>query len=222
MKEEFISPKVFRLRLQISKTLFKKYVREEVIKLDRSKPIGKTWKLEWYTNRDRVIKNSSDPTRYTPEAIQQRRQKKTRRMYAEEDAVDENENGVDSDIDTMLEAEEPEDADREFTSTMSKREADAVKKLYDAKRSKLAFLKEAGVLVESAAVAREWEQIAITVRKQVMAVSDRVCQLFASMDDPREIKRMLDDEHIHALSRLQYEVKVDAGEASPDILNDEE
>lgn len=220
MKEEFISPKVFRLRLQISKTLFKKYVREEVIRLDRSKPIGKTWKLEWYANRDRVIKQSSDPTRYTPEAIQQRKERKSRKQFAQEDAVDEAENGVENNIDDILEAEEPDDVDGEFSSAMSKREADAVKKLYDAKRAKLAYLKEAGILVESAVVVREWEQIAITVRKAVMSISDRVCQLFASMQDANEIKQMLDDEHVHALSRLHYEVKVDAGEASAEILED--
>ena len=81
-------------------------------------------------------------------------------------------------------------------------------------------MKEASVLVESAVVIKDWEVIAITVRKQIMAISDRVCQLFASMSDANEIKKMLDEEHVHALSRLHYEVKINSGEEK-DILRDE-
>lgn len=211
MKEEMIHPKVFRSRLQISKSLYKRYVRESIIRLDKDHPIGKTYKLEWYTNRDAVLKNSNDVTRYTPEAIQQRMQKRTSKVYAEQDTIFETQNGVDDSIDQMMEAEDPDDDD-EFSETMSKREADAIKKLYDAKRAKLAFFKEAGVLIESARVMEEWEPIAISVKKSVLAVPDRTCQLCASMTDAHEIKIMLTTELTHALSRLHYELKVENGE----------
>lgn len=213
-KEEFISQKIFCLRMGISRSTFKKFIKEGVVKYDKTKPHVNSYLLEWYSNRDSVIKNSRDPSRYTPGEIAKRQKERRLKRYATEDAVSETENAGEKSPDELLEIEEPEDADGEFDSNMSKREAEAVKQLYLAKQAKLKYLKDAGVVVESARVVREWEEIAHSVQKAMLAIPARVSELFASMTDAKEIEQMMTEEIVHGLTRLHYEHKVEVGESS--------
>ena len=99
-----------------------------------------------------------------------------------------------------------EPSDAEFHPAMARRESEAVKQLYLAKQAKLKFLKDAGVLMETEKIKQEWEAIAIAVRKTMLAIPDRVSELYASMMTADEIRNNLTKEIINSLSNLKYEM----------------
>jgi len=109
-------------------------------------------------------------------------------------------NGVN--VDTLIEP-----ADSEFNSAMGRRQSEAVKQLYLAKQAKLKFLKEAGILMETEKIKQEWEAIAISVRKTMLAIPDRVSELYASMLSADEIRKNLTKEIINSLTNLKFEME---------------
>jgi len=211
LQKEYITSKVFKMRLGIGSSTFKKAMKDRHIYYDKTKPVGNSYMIEWYSNRKSFLENASNPLRYTPEEIQKRLQNRLKKDYQIVERVERSQSDGGKSADELLEIEEPEDVDNEFKQRMNKREAEAVKQLYLAKQAKFKYLKDAGVVVESARVIREWKEIAIHVKKLMLAIPNRVSELFASMTDAKEIKELLTIEIVHALSRLHYEYKVEVG-----------
>lgn len=100
--------------------------------------------------------------------------------------------------------------DDEFHGDISRREAEAIKQVYMAKQAKLKYLREMGILIKADRVRSEWEEIAVRVRKAMLAIPDRVAHIFATTTDPLIIHKTMTTEISHALSRLQYEVQGDS------------
>jgi len=114
-------------------------------------------------------------------------------------------------VDSLI---EPSDA--EFHPAMARRESEAVKQLYLAKQAKLKFFKDAGVLMETAKIKEEWEAIAISVQKTMLAIPDRVSELYASMLSADEIRKNLTKEITNSLTNLKFDIDKSNGKKIQD------
>lgn len=195
--KEYISRPELRERLGISKPAEKKAIDTGRLKLELYK--GK-WMYEWHSNRTRFIGSSRDPFRYTPDKVAKRKPLTLKRKIKLKATMGNEDDRGNHPIDLI---EDPPDKDGDFIPGMNKVKAEAVKQLYLAKSAKLSFLKEAGLLVEMAQIKKEGEEIATRVQKVILAIPDRVAELYASMTDAKEIHQNLTDELIHALTNLR-------------------
>lgn len=210
-KEEWISPAIFKRRLAISGNTYRTARSEGRIHEETKN--GRRL-IEWISQSKNFINTSREPMRYRAEEVNKRLRQKGRAIIrANGSPVSPAMAGKDDyGLDDFLDVKEPEDEDGEFTPEMGKRQSEAVKQLYLAKQAKLKYLKDIGLLVETEAVIREWQEIAIYIQKQMLSIPDRVSELFASINDPREIQKILITEITHVLTGLKYEVKNSAGE----------
>ena len=207
--EEWIKPIQFRRRLEISGVAYRNARKDGRI---FEKKVGSMVLVEWNSSRRKFIDTSRQPLRYTDEEIQKRLDERLNRKHIAKHGsppASEKKSGNEKAKETaesLLNSEELENDD-EFSNVNSKRNAEAIKQHYLAKQAKLRFLKDAGVLMETTQVKKEWEALAVQVRKLVMGVPDRVSELFASMSDSREIQDMLTKELFTCLTNLKYEIK---------------
>ena len=101
-----------------------------------------------------------------------------------------------------------EPTDTEFTNDMSRNEAETVKQIYLAKQAKIKYLKEINALTDTQKQIDLAVIIAVNVKKAVMAVPDRVSELYASMENGKEIKDDLKKELTFALSKLKFDLEI--------------
>lgn len=221
-QEEWIKPIVFRRRLAISGATYREARASGRVKEEKRDGIRK---IEWFSNRKSFIDTCKSPMRYTSQAVMERQRARDKRKakqraeargelppgmpedLTEKDFEVELDEPEKAGVDDLLEADVPEDEEGEFSERMTKREAEAVKQQYLARQAKVKFLKEVGSLMETTQILREWQEIAVTIRKQMLAIPDRVAELFASMTDAREIHNNLTEEITHALNALRFEIK---------------
>lgn len=188
------------------------------------------WKYEWYSNKKLFIESSGKAFRYTDDAIAERlnknpkslRVKTQHRRYVPvikktDIKMDQEDKTGTHPIDVI---EEPPDKDGDFTRNMSRVQAEAVKQVYLAKKAKLSFLKDAGILIETAVVQKEWEEIAVRLRKVILSIPDRVSEVYASMTSAIDIHKNLTEELVHALTSLQFEIKNEDGDKN-DYFNED-
>jgi len=194
VQKEYIKPADFRKRLAISRAVYCRAVKGNRI---FEEEFGKSKRIEWYQNRTTFIQTCRDPKRYSPESIKARQIKRGIIAPPPEGELI---------ADNLLKAKELE-LDEEFAATKTKREAESIKQLYLAKQAKLRFLKDAGTLMETSEVISELEQLAIRLRKQFLAIPARVSEIFASIEDSKEINKILKEELTHVLSNFKYEIK---------------
>lgn len=105
------------------------------------------------------------------------------------------------------EIEEPIDTDNEFSPQMTRREAETVKQVYQAKAAKLKFLKEMGAVTDTKLFMDHAIIMATAVQKACMSIPDRVSELYASMTEPSAIKEDLTKELTYALSKLKFDIE---------------
>lgn len=202
--KEYITKKEFARRMGISNYAVVMAIKSgRIIPEDRG--TGKEY-LEWYSSRERFINLSKRPD-VTRQAVSEYGDSlKTSDVRATPannrkiKATKVNSHPLDS-------VQDPPDTDGDFHPQMNRFEAESVKQVYLAKQAKLKFLKEAGLLVEAQTVKREWEEIAVRVQKAMLAIPDRVSEIFASINDADKIHKYLEAEIRHALSSLQYSMK---------------
>lgn len=202
--KEYISQSEFCRRLGITKRTLFLAKQNGRVKVERG-PENYN-KMEWHEQRKNFVDTSDDPDRYDESAIKERirlRNSKAEKEKKKSGSLSKR-SGAEHPMDNV---EEPEDEDGDFTPGMNRAQAEAVKQVYLAKQAKLKFLKDAGILIESQIVKKEWEEIAVRVQKAMMAIPDRVAEIFASMTDAHAIHKDLTKEIIHALSSLHYQVK---------------
>lgn len=200
--KEYLTKAQFARRLGIHYNVLLRAIKAgRVEQVDR---FGKT-RIEYHSNRRRFIESSRNPERF----MNDRAKHKGNNGRIGSKKVDTiKTNNVAHEVDLM---EPPPDTDGDFRPQMSRMEAESVKQVYLAKQAKLKFLKQAGVLIETDKVKREWEEIAVRVQKAMLSIPDRVSEIFASIDDAEEIHQELTTEIHHALSSLQYRVKIEDG-----------
>lgn len=221
--KEYISKKEFARRMGISSYAVVMAIKSgRIIPEDRGS--GKEY-LEWYSSKERFINLSKRPD-VTRQAVSEYEDSlktsdvrvapgnngKIKQKYK---ATVVNSHPLDS-------VQDPPDTDGDFHPQMSRLEAESVKQVYLAKQAKLKFLKDAGLLVEAQTVKREWEEIAVRVQKAMLAIPDRVSEIFASVNDAEKIHKDLEKEIRHALTSLQYTMKSeDKHERIKKIVEDE-
>lgn len=199
--KEYITQAEFCKRLGITKTaLFFAIRAGRVIK----EIIDGQPRIEFKSNRERFINSSTVAQRYnnidakTGNCIPVKQKSKLESRIIK----------VKNKSHRMDDIPDPDDGDGDFHPQMSRLEAESVKQVYLAKQAKLKFLKDAGVLIEVNTVKREWEEIAVRVQKAMLAIPDRVSEIFSSINDAERIHKDLTTEIRHALSSLQYRVKL--------------
>lgn len=191
------------------------------------------WKYEWYSNKKLFIESSGKAFRYTDEAIAARLKKDSKdpknlrpcmqhKRYVPIKKTDiemdkEDKTGTHP-IDVI---EEPPDKDGDFTRNMSRVQAEAVKQVYLAKKAKLSFLKDAGILIEASVVQKEWEEIAVRLRKVILSIPDRVSEVYASMTSATDIHNNLTEELVHALTSLVFEINKEDKEGKNDYFSED-
>jgi len=198
--KEYIRQSEFCKRLGISKQALQQAERRGRVKIEI---YNGNRRIEWHENRRSYIESSRQPYRYKTMAVLKRKNGKRSNGNQESEIKKKNGNHP---IDLI---EDPDDKDGDFRPNMGRLEAESVKQVYLAKQAKLKFLKEAGILIESAVVQKEWEEIAIRVQKAMVSIPDRVAEMFASIDDAEKIRADLMSEITHALSSMQYRVKTE-------------
>lgn len=223
---ELITPKQFRIRLMMSRPTYMRVKREGIVSETN---VNGHPMISWEENKSRFIASAPDPDRYLPEAIQKRDKKRILRESAIDsqrlarrlnnkpklnnlppvsevknadpvklnDAEDEDNN--DLDMNEIM-------GDSKQHPTMMRRSAEAVKQVYLAKQAKLRFLRDAGILMETTAVIEEWKNLATYMRKQLLAIPDRICELCVNMS-AREIHKLILDELVHVMTGMRYEIK---------------
>jgi len=197
-QKEYIKQIEFCRRLSISKQGLQSAIRRGRVKLEQV-PGHKTPRIEWFENRKTFVETSRTPSRYFKDQkilkikLKNGKQKESTKKI----------NGTHT-IDLI---QEPEDPDGDFNPQTSRLEAEAVKQVYLAKQAKLKFLKDAGILIETDGVVKEWQDIAVRVQKAMLSIPDRVSEIFASSSDAHEIHKTLDTEIRHGLSSLVYNLK---------------
>ena len=197
--KEYISRVELRKRLGISKPAERKAMDAGRLKLELYRGL---WQYDWYANRKLFIESARDPYRYTAINVSKRNGKSgSGKIKPRKKATMEQEDHRGNHPIDLI--EEPPDADGDFQPGMSRMKAETVKQLYLAKRAKLDFLRNAGLLVEMEKIKREAEEIAVRLQKAILAIPDRVSELYASMTDAREIHTNLVKELSYALSSLK-------------------
>ena len=197
--EEYITQVEFCRRLGISRQALLHATKRDRVTIEMHN--GKR-QIEYHRNRRSYIRSSRTPERFvsmTGEAIV-----KHKTTEGKKDRISKLKNG----FHPMDLIEDPPDKDGDFHSGMNRVEAESVKQVYLAKQAKLKFLKSAGILIESEVVKREWEEIAVRVQKSMLAIPDRVSEIFASVNDADKIHNDLTAEIRHVLTSLQYRVKI--------------
>jgi hypothetical protein len=171
--------------------------------------------IEYYSNRRSYIQTSRTPSRYTSTeygmSVNVNNKDKHKKSSRSQTG-----SAFSHPVDLI---EEPPDKDGEFRPGIDRIEAEGVKQIYLAKQAKLKFLQASGILIETETVKREWKDIALRVQKTMLSIPDRVSEIFASMNDAEKIHNELTAEIRHALSSLQYRVKLD--DLQDDDLNEE-
>jgi len=201
--EDWITQAEFARRLGISKVALHK--AEKCGRVDIEIRNGRP-RIEYHSNRRAFIETSNRPERYVQNEVEKRLKHKNKKVNSRNRSESSGNNGFHP-VDLI---EDPPDKDGDFTHSMNRHQAESVKQVYLAKQAKLKFLKEAGILIETEVVKREWQEIAMRVQKAMLAIPDRVAEIFASTTDADKIHNDLNSEIRHALSSLQYTVKVDA------------
>jgi len=219
--KEYITKNEFCKRLGITGTNLYVAIRRGRVLVEKYN--GKP-RIEWHENRRRFIETARIHQRYTKDAINKRignngseNGKENPRSNLKQDSyADSNKFYHPTDL-----IQDPIDKDGDFLPQMSKLQAEAVKQVYFAKQAKIKFLKDAGILIETAIVQKEWEEIAMRVQKTMMSIPDRVAEMFASINDAEKIHRDLTSEISHALSSLQYKVNIEEKDDRIEELIDE-
>jgi len=85
---------------------------------------------------------------------------------------------------------------------------------FKALREEMDYEKEMGRLIPMSAVEERWGKIAVTVRKSILALPDRLAPLMAAEDDARECWKMLDQECRAMLEDLATDLKQGGGGGS--------
>jgi hypothetical protein len=175
---------------------------DKAVKAGRIKRVFRNGRpfFDWEKNRDSFIATTTKP----PE-----------RYFAALSKLNASTNRQPERIDCVREP-----VDKEFSPIMKKLEAESMKQIYLAKQAKLKFLKDSGLLIDVQTVRRDWEEIAVRVQKAMLAIPDRVAEIFASVDDAEKIRFDLEKEIRYALSNLQYNAKV-KNERVEKIVEDE-
>lgn len=222
MAKEYVTAQELYRRLGISVTAGRKAEKAGRLK---SELVKGRWLYDFSKNKRMFLSSSRDPMQHTPDKVRSRNLKrnnvKSKRksdsvVVQEEDDLDESGNHP---IDLI---EDPVDTDGDFTQGMTKVQAESVKQVYLAKRAKVAFLKEVGVLVEQAVIKEEWEDLAVKTQKSVLAVPDRVAELFAASTDSKWIHAELTKELRYALSNIEnYELKVEGADVNIEEISKE-
>lgn len=86
--------------------------------------------------------------------------------------------------------------------------ATALERIFKQERQKLLLEKEQGLLIETRIISQEFENIAIKVRQELMAIPPRLAGRLEGLNS-REIETLLEKELVEALRSLEY--KNDAG-----------
>lgn len=159
-------------------------------------------RIEYHSNRRRYIETSKYPGRF----MNKKAKHKNGNGKIGSSVKTVSTNMVTHEVDLMP---DPPDNDGDFRPQMTRTEAESVKQVYLAKQAKLKFLKQAGVLIETDKVKREWEEIAVRVQKAMLSIPDRVAEIFSTLNSAEEIHQELTSEIHHALSSLQYNVKIE-------------
>lgn len=214
--KEYIRQTEFCRRLGITLTGLQKAAQRGRVRIEERE--GKK-RIEWHENRRTYIESARTPARYTTNSILKRKKENVQNHNQDPEQKKINYNNGFHPMDLVP---EPEDKDGDFRPSMSRLEAESVKQIYLAKQAKLKFLKSAGILIETALVQREWEEIAIRVKRAMLTIPDRVAELFASTSDAVKIHNDLSAEIIHALSSLQYKVKFEEKDENFEELIDED
>ena len=189
------------------------------------------WKYDWLLNKRLFIESSGQAYRYTDAAIEDRLKRNPKSLYTnlkryqtetttrgKDIRMDEEDKKGMHPIDVI---EEPQDKDGDFTRNMSRVQAEAVKQVYLAKKAKLSFLKDAGILIETAVVQKEWEEIAVRLRKLLLSIPDRVSEVYASMTSATDIHKNLTEELTHALTTLVFEINREDKEGKNDYFSED-
>lgn len=213
-EKEFISRAELRKRLAVSEDTILAALQTGRLKRVL---LNGLWKFDWLENKRSFIESSGQGYRYTEAEIKKRQQNNPKILkphikkrsvdsviIGKDVRMDQEDNHGMHPIDVI---EDPPDRDGDFTRNMSRAQADAVKQVYLAKKAKLSFLKDAGILIESAVVQKEWEEIAVRLRKVILSIPDRVSEVYASMTSATDIHKNLTEELTHALTSLTYEIE---------------
>jgi hypothetical protein len=201
MKEiqEYITQAEFCRRMGITKQALQGAEKRERVEIENHN--GRRM-IEYYKNRRSYIQTSRNPSRYVTPTLGG---KVKHKQNGNRDSGKESKIGYHR----MDIVEDPPDTDGDFHENMNRLEAESIKQVYLAKQAKLKFLKDAGVLIETETVKREWQEIAVRVQKTMLSIPDRVSEIFASTSDAIKIYNDLTAEIRHALSSLQYRVKIE-------------
>ena len=70
--------------------------------------------------------------------------------------------------------------------------------------------------MDTSEVEGELKRLALQLRKQFLAIPDRVSELFASIEDSNEIRNTLIEELTHVLTGFKYDIKSDTGKKLPE------
>lgn len=198
--QEYIIQAEFCRRMGISKQALQQAIKRGRVAIEMHH--GRKM-IEYHANRRSYIQTARTPERYTANNVERRL--KHPKKNGKQDQNPESKSGFHP-LDLVA---DPPDEDGDFHSGMSRLEAESIKQVYLAKQAKLKFLKSAGLLIETEVVKKEWEEIAVRVQKSMLAIPDRVSEIYASLSDADKIYQDMTAEIRHALSSLQYRVKIE-------------
>lgn len=220
MQKEYIDRIELRTRLGLSHTSIVKAEKQGRIKAEL---VNGKWLFDWIKNQKSYTDSSVDPYRQTPENIAKRNERRgiVRHRICKHDTTDmTHEDGKGNHPIDLI--PDPVDKDGDFPSNMSRAQADSIKQVYLAKRAKVAFLKEVGVLVEQSVMKEEWEDLATKTQKSILAIPDRVSEMFAATTDSNWIHKELTKELTYALMNIaNYEIKMEGTDVDIQAISEE-